>query len=83
MSTNKSIGLAVIGCGTMGIIRSRLARHYPGVGWLGVCDIHENLAASLAKDTKADFYTADYEALINRPEVNAVMVQTARTSWGR
>ena len=76
MSKNESIGLAVIGCGTMGIIRSRLARNYPGVEWLGVCDIHENLASDLAKDVNADFHTTNYEELINRPEVNAVIVAT-------
>ncbi len=80
MSNKKPIGLAVIGCGTMGIIRSRLARNYPGVEWLGVCDIKEELASSLAKDVNADFYTSDYKTLINRPEVNAVIVATDENS---
>ena len=34
----KEIGLAVIGCGTIGRIRAELARAYPGVGWIGLCD---------------------------------------------
>ena len=37
----KEIGLAVIGSGTIGRIRSMLAKDYPGVGWLGVCDRSE------------------------------------------
>jgi hypothetical protein len=34
----KEIGLAVIGCGTIGRIRAEFARDYPGIGWLGLCD---------------------------------------------
>jgi hypothetical protein len=34
----KEIGLAIVGAGTIGKIRAALARDYPGVGWLGVCD---------------------------------------------
>ena len=33
------IGLAVIGCGAIGRIRAVLAREYPGVRWLELCDI--------------------------------------------
>ena len=40
----KEIGLAVVGSGTIGKIRAVFARDYPGVGWLGVCDINESLA---------------------------------------
>ena len=51
----KEIGLAVVGCGTIGRIRTMLARNYPGVSWLGVCDLKENLAKKLAEDAQADF----------------------------
>jgi predicted dehydrogenase len=70
------IGLAVVGCGTVGRIRAVLARHYPAVRWIGLCDIKENLARRLAEDIDADFVTTDYRELIKRPEVNAVMVCT-------
>ena len=30
------IGLAVVGCGTIGRIRTMLARDYPAVGWIGL-----------------------------------------------
>jgi predicted dehydrogenase len=72
----KEIGLAVIGSGTIGRIRAVLARDYPGVGWLGVCDINEKLAKKLAEDTKADFYTTDFKELLKRREVNATIVAT-------
>ena len=39
----KDIGLAVIGCGTIGRIRAELARDYPGVKWLGLCDIRKDV----------------------------------------
>lgn len=51
----KEIGLAVIGCGVVGRIRAKYAREYPGIGWLGLCDIKEDLGRKLAEDTNADF----------------------------
>ncbi len=74
--TKKEIGLAVIGCGTIGRIRAEFARDYPGVGWLGVCDIKDNLAQNLAKDAKADFCTNNFEELLARPEVTAAIIAT-------
>ena len=55
----KEIGLAVIGCGTIGRIRAVLAREYPGVGWIGLCDIKEDIGKKLADDIDADFFTTD------------------------
>ena len=37
--TKREIGLAIVGCGTIGRIRAMIARAYPGVVWLGLCDI--------------------------------------------
>jgi myo-inositol 2-dehydrogenase / D-chiro-inositol 1-dehydrogenase len=72
----KEIGLAVIGCGTIGRIRAKLARDYPAVQWLGLCDIKEDLGRKLAEDAKADFFTTDYRELLKRPEVNAAVIAT-------
>jgi predicted dehydrogenase len=72
----KEVGLAVIGCGTIGRIRAELARDYPGVGWIGLCDIKSDVGEELLKDTQADFFTTNYQELINRPEVNAVIIAT-------
>ncbi len=52
---NKEIGLAIIGCGTIGRIRAEFARDYPGVGWIGLCDLKSDLGESLKNDTDADF----------------------------
>lgn len=76
MKTLDRIGLAVIGCGTMGRIRANLARQYPSVDWIGLCDRKRDLGQSLADELKADFFTTDARELIARPEVNAVMVLT-------
>jgi len=72
----KEIGLAVVGCGTIGRIRTMLARNYPGVSWMGVCDLNETLAKKLAADSQADFYTTDFKELLKRSEVNAAIIAT-------
>ena len=72
----KEIGLAVVGCGTIGRIRTMLASNFPGVSWIGVCDLKENLAKKLAEDAQADFWTTDYKELLKRSEVNAVIIAT-------
>jgi predicted dehydrogenase len=70
------IRLGVIGCGTTGRIRAKLARQYPGVEWLGLCDEKQDVGKRLAEDTNADYFTSDFEELLNRSEVNAVMILT-------
>ena len=77
---HREIGLAIVGCGPIGRIRAELARGYPGVGWLGVCDIQEDIARTLAEDTGADFWTTDADVLLARPEVNAVIVATGESA---
>ena len=72
----KDIGLAIVGCGTVGRLRAMLARDYPGVKWLGLCDINEEVGQKLAEDVDADFFTGDYETLLKRPEVTAAIIAT-------
>ncbi len=72
----KEIGLAVVGCGTIGRIRAMLARDYPGIGWIGLCDIDEAVGRKLAADAGADFFTTDYAELLARPEVGATIIAT-------
>jgi len=75
-NTIENIRLAIIGCGTTGRIRANFARQYPGIEWLGLCDLNSTLGKQLAEDTSADFFTTDFEELLDRSEVNAVMVLT-------
>jgi predicted dehydrogenase len=72
----KEIGLAIIGCGTIGRIRAKFAREYPGVGWIGLCDVKSDLGQSLSDDVDADFFTTDYRELLKRPEVTATIIAT-------
>ena len=74
---SEPIGLAIIGCGTIGRIRAVLARETLAVGWLGLCDIDADTAKRLGEDTDAEFVTDDYTELLARPEVTAVIVATA------
>lgn len=72
----KEIGLAIVGCGTIGRIRAELARAYPGVGWIGLCDLKSDLGTALKEDIDADFFTTDYRELLTRPEVTATIIAT-------
>lgn len=78
----KTLGLAVIGCGTIGRIRAEFARDYPGIGWIGLCDIKDDLLDRLADDVDADFKTSSFEELIARPEVDAVIIATDENHHG-
>ena len=77
MSEKKQIGLAVIGCGVVGRIRATIAQEYPGIGWIGLSDKNEKLGQKLKEDLGADFYSNDYKELIERPEVDAVIIATS------
>ena len=76
VTQSKEIGLAIVGCGTIGRIRAELARAYPGVGWIGLCDLKSDIGQKLAEDVQADFYTNDYRELLRRPEVTATIIAT-------
>ena len=80
MAVDKKLGLAVVGCGVVGRMRSTLAKEYPGIGWIGLSDINEDLGLKLKKDIKADFFTTNFRELIERPEVDAVIIATSTWS---
>ena len=74
-----SIGIAIIGCGRIGRIRGKIASEFPGISWIGLCDINEELGNKLKKDIKADLFTTNYTELITRNEVDAVIIATSTT----
>ncbi len=53
-----------------------MARDYPGVGWIGLCDIKSDIGQRLADDVEADFFTTDFRELLARPEVTATIIAT-------
>tara|TARA_Y100000590_G_scaffold402142_1_gene487610 strand:- start:9565 stop:10686 length:1122 start_codon:yes stop_codon:yes gene_type:complete len=74
------IGIAIIGCGRIGRIRGKIARDFPGISWIGLCDINEELGLQLKDDIQADYFSTNYSELINCPEVDAVIVATSTWS---
>ena len=52
----KEIGLAIVGCGAIGRIRAIMARDYPGIGWLGLCDIDTGLGESITERRKGRLF---------------------------
>lgn len=75
-TSRREIGLAIVGCGTIGQIRAKFASEYPGIKWIGLCDLREDLGHKLKEDVEADFFTTDYKELLARPEVDAVIIAT-------
>ncbi|MBT6682472.1 MAG: Gfo/Idh/MocA family oxidoreductase, partial [Chloroflexi bacterium] len=53
-----------------------IAKDHPGVGWIGLCDINEEVGQKLTEDSGADYFTGSYEELMRRPEVNAAIIAT-------
>ena len=71
-----SIGVAVIGSGTIGRLRAHNVHRHPSVDFLAVCDLDGDKAESLANDTEADAWSTDAIELVQRDEVDAVIVAT-------
>ncbi|OGL67433.1 MAG: hypothetical protein A3J27_14020 [Candidatus Tectomicrobia bacterium RIFCSPLOWO2_12_FULL_69_37] len=70
------IGVGVIGSGRIGSLRAHLAAGSPRVNFLAVSDIDPARARAVAQQAEAAFYSADNRAVIEHPEVDAVIVAT-------
>jgi myo-inositol 2-dehydrogenase / D-chiro-inositol 1-dehydrogenase len=70
------IGVAVIGCGTIGRLRAQICHRHPSVDTLVVCDIDRDKAETLARDCEADAWDTDAGELIARGDIDAVIVAT-------
>jgi predicted dehydrogenase len=77
MKNKQDIGLAIIGSGRIGTLRARLAAMHPSVRFIAVMDTDPAAAEKLARTVEADFHTTDMEAVLARPEVNAVIVASS------
>ena len=71
-----SIGVAVIGCGTIGRLRAHNVHRHPSVDHLAVCDLDEEKAKTLAVEVEADAWSTDATELVQRDEIDAVIVAT-------
>src|SRR5712691_1363259 len=74
---SRDLGLAIIGSGRIGTLRARLAKDHPAVRYIAVSDQEADKADELAKKVGAQFHSSDNDAVIARPEVNAVVVSTS------
>ncbi len=68
------MNVGIIGCGLIG--RKR-ANAITGVNTLaGVCDIEKNKAETLAAEKNVSFFTADYKELIEKDDIDLVIIST-------
>jgi predicted dehydrogenase len=74
--TAKRIGLAIVGAGRVGLFRGEVAARHPMVDFIGLADLKEQRLELVQKKTRADFATADYRELLDRPEVTAAIIST-------
>lgn len=72
----KNLGLAIVGAGRVGLFRGEVAARHPQVGWIGIAEKNPDRAKLVGDKLQADFITDSYEELLNRPEVNAVIIST-------
>jgi predicted dehydrogenase len=74
--TPKTLGLAIVGAGRVGLFRGEVATRHPSVGWIGIAELNPNRAASVAEKIGADYVTNSHRELLARPEVNCVIIAT-------
>ncbi|MQA01808.1 MAG: hypothetical protein GEV07_03435 [Streptosporangiales bacterium] len=72
----EGVGVAVIGCGTIGRLRAQIAHRHPSVGYLAVCDVDEAKAKPLADDCAADAWSTDASRLVEHDAIDLVIVAT-------
>ena len=72
----KSIGLAIVGAGRVGLFRGEVAARHGNVAWIGIAEKNLERARDVAAKIGADFVTGDHRELLRRPEVTAVIIAT-------
>ena len=77
ISPNDRIGLGVIGYGVQGHFDLFTALNVPGVELAGICDLYTGRLENAKEQYGNDLYTTrDYRELLNRPDVDAVLICT-------
>jgi len=72
----RAISMGIIGAGWIGGLRARTCAHHPLVGSLHLCDIDKDRLQQVARETRARSATTDYHELLNRQDIDAVIVTT-------
>ncbi len=77
ISANDHIQIALIGAGGMGTADANTAITLPGIKLIAACDLYDGRLADAKKKYGADiFITKDYKEILNRKDVDAVIVAT-------
>jgi predicted dehydrogenase len=69
-----ALGIAIVGCGAIGLRRATVAAAHPGSCVVAVADTDETRARQVADATGAA--TGAWQAVVERPDVDAVVVAT-------
>src|SRR5215813_10613798 len=77
MKKPREIGLGIVGSGRIGSLRARLATGHPAVSHIAVSDLEPANAEKLAKTVGGRSHGSDNLAVIDDPEVTAVIVSTS------
>ena len=70
------IGIGVVGVGWIGGMRAFVASTNPLVKTLGLADIVSEKTKTLAKKYNANFWTTDYKKILNRDDIDGVIIAT-------
>ena len=74
---NDNVNIALIGAGGMGTQDTIVALQVPGVKLVAVCDLYQGRLNDAKKRWGQDIYTTRvYKEILNRPDVDAVIVAT-------
>lgn len=76
----KKYGAAVIGCGYMGSLHLNALAHNERVRLIGVVDWNKEKAAQVAGKYGAECWSTDYRTLIERDDVDVVIIATYPSS---
>ena len=77
ISANDNINIALIGAGGMGTQDALTALKVPGVKLVAVCDLYDGRLDDARKKWGADLFTTrSYKEILNRKDVDAVIVGT-------
>jgi predicted dehydrogenase len=77
ISANDHLQIALIGAGGMGTADANTAITLPGIKLVAACDLYDGRLADAKKKYGNDIFTTkDYKEIINRKDVDAVIVAT-------
>ena len=77
ISANDNINIALIGAGGMGSGDTNTALKVPGVKLVAVCDLYDGRLEDAKKKWGQDIFTTkSYKEILNRPDIDAVIVAT-------